>query len=111
MSTITMSDERREALEKIASDAYVDIDAFVAFCWNQHLEADDVDTDTVAEFQDAYVGEYSDEAEFARELAEDEGDDRNIPSHLWSAIDWEEVWQCHYRHDFYEIDGHFFRSI
>lgn len=114
MTTMTITDEKREALEAIAeeNDIYSsEADAFVAFCWNQHITSDEVDSDTISEFRNSYIGEYVNESDFAEERALEEGLEHNVPDMLWRNIDWQGVWDTDLRHDFYEIDGHYFRNI
>jgi antirestriction protein len=97
-----------DRLEEIAEDNDLDAFAFVGFCENQHITADEAE-DYVDAFQDAYIGEFQSEEAFAEYFADEEGLD--IPSLVRSHIDWSDVWHCELRHDFYEVNGHFFRNI
>lgn len=109
MTTMTITDEKRDALLEVADENNLDMDAFVAFCWNQHINAEDVDASTIREFNASYIGEYATEEEFCEWYADEQGLD--IPDLVRPHIEWADVWQCELRHDFYEIDGHYFRAI
>ena len=112
MTTSTISNETREALEAVAEEYDLDEqDAFVAFCWNQHITADKVDSDTITEFTDSFVGVFLSGEDFAHAWALEEGMEHNIPSMVWRNIDWDGVWETDLRHDYYEVDGFFFRNI
>jgi antirestriction protein len=94
--------------EEIAEEYDLDAVAFEGFCDNQHISEDDAE-DAVDDFRDAYVGEFESEEVFAEWFAEDDGLD--IPSLVRSHIDWSDVFHCELRHDFYEVNGHYFRNI
>ena len=67
--------------------------------------------ETESDFEDAYFGYYSSyysEKEFAEDFYRDMIDNTNP---LYNHIDWQSVWDCNLRYDFFEIDGHFFRNI
>ena len=65
-----------------------------------------------SEAQEAYVGTFQDGAEFSATLCEELG---YIPKDLpvWIAynIDWQGVWHGDLRHDYFEVDGKFFRNL
>lgn len=65
-----------------------------------------------SEAQEAYVGTFQDGAEFSATLCEELG---YIPKDLpvWIAynIDWQGVWDGDLRHDYFEVDGEFFRNL
>jgi len=96
--------------EEIAEEKDLNADAFEAFCDNQHISEDDAE-DAVSDFEDAYIGEFSNEAEFAENYADEQGDLNSIPNYVLGSIDWQEVWDGTLRHDFYEVNGHYFRNI
>ncbi len=100
----------QEKFEEVAERNGIDADAFEAFCDNQHIDAEDCE-DAVSDFRDAYIGEYSCHSDFAQDYHYENGDLDRIPANLDRYIDWDEVWECELRHDFYEIDGHYFRNI
>lgn len=97
-----------ERFEEIAEENDLDVEAFVAFCDNQHIKEEDAE-DAVDEFRDGYIGEFDSEEEFA-EYFFDEEEAVQIPDLLRRHIDWSDVWHCELRHDFYAIKGHFFRN-
>lgn len=103
-----MDTEVTEIFEELSDKHGFPIEAFVGFCDNQHLTAKDAE-EAVDSFRDAYIGEFGSEEEFAEYFADEEGLD--IPSLVRPHIDWSDVWHCELRHDFYEIEGHFFRNI
>jgi antirestriction protein len=94
--------------EEIAEEYDLDAVAFEGFCDNQHISEDDAE-DAVDDFRDAYIGEFPSEEAFAEWFAEDDGLD--IPSLVRAHIDWSDVFHCELRHDFYEVNGHYFRNI
>jgi antirestriction protein len=65
------------------------------------------DEDSLSDFEEAYVGEYNSEAEFAEQYYDMCGDGK-IPS--WIVVDWDATWNSSLRFDFDEQDGYFFRS-
>jgi hypothetical protein len=94
----------------IAENASIDPEAFEAFCDNQHITVEDAE-DAVSDFQEAYIGQCENAEDFIRDyLWETEGLSA-IPSNITNHVDWDEVWECEYRHYYYEIDGHYFRNI
>ena len=70
------------------------------------------DTFDWSEAQEAYIGTFQDGAEFSATLCEELG---YIPKDLpvWIAynIDWQGVWDGDLRHDYFEVDGKFFRNL
>lgn len=105
-----MDTETIDRIAEIAEKHGLDEDAFVGFCDNQHITADEAE-DAVSNFEDAYIGEFHSEAQFAENLADEFGDLNKIPNYLLDCIDWQQVWDATLRHDYYEINGHYFRSI
>jgi hypothetical protein len=55
--------------------------------------------------ENAYVGEYRSEAEFAEEYTSEK---YNIPSFV--VVDWQETFECNLRHDFTFVNGYVFRT-
>lgn len=103
-----MSTETTDRIAEIAEEYGLNEEAFVGFCDNQHITADEAE-DAVSDFEDAYVGEFSNEAEFAENYADEMGD--HIPDYIRGAVDWSDVWEMTLRHDYYEVNGHYFRNI
>lgn len=65
-----------------------------------------------SEAQEAYVGEYLNDAEFAESLCEELGYiPEDLPSWIAYHIDWQAVWDEELRHDYFEVDGKFFRNL
>ena len=75
--------------------------------------------ETVEQWEDAYVCSMPTsifvEAQFVEQLMDDLGyldEDSSMPDFITSHIDWQEVWDCELRHDYFtiEYDGltHFF---
>lgn len=93
--------------EEIAEKKDLDVNAFEAFCDNQHITEDEAE-DAVSDFRDAYLGEFSSEDVFAQDWVLGDVD---IPDIVRHHIDWAAVFHCELRHDFYEVDGHYFRNI
>jgi len=75
-------------------------------------ELDDYGIETVQQFEDAYAGCFessgftSAEAIFCEELADDCGymGNTNLPSFITNHIDWQSVWDCELRHDYFTIE-------
>jgi hypothetical protein len=59
-----------DRLEEIAEENDLDPVAFVGFCDNQHITADEAE-DAINDFRDAYIGEFGSEEEFAEHWAEE----------------------------------------
>jgi len=97
-----------ERFEEIADEQDLDLEAFLGFCENQHITEDEAE-DYVDEFRDAYVGKFDSDEEFAEYFTDEEG--LHIPDMVRPHIDWSDVFHCELRHDFYQVNGHFFRNI
>lgn len=94
--------------ETVADKADIDAEAFEAFCDNQHISPEDSE-EAVSDFQDAYIGYYNDPEDFIRDFLWD--DLASIPEIITSHVNWDDVWACELRHDFYEVNGYYFRNI
>lgn len=65
-----------------------------------------------SEAQEAYVGNYTDGAEFSATLCEELGYlPKDLPAWIAYNIDWQGVWDGDLRHDYFEVDGKFFRNL
>lgn len=107
METVTVE----ETISEIASEHDVDADALWAYVENMGI-TDMVNTDwdeTISNFQDAYMGYYGSHTDFGWEIMEESCAD--IPDWVVSHIDWDSVWHCELRHDFFEENGYYFRNI
>lgn len=64
------------------------------------------------EAMEAYVGNYTDGAEFAQTMCEELGDiPKDLPSWIAYHIDWQGVWDAELSHDYFESDGRYFRNL
>ncbi len=76
-------------------------------------ELDSYGIDNASTFEEAYSGCYegsgltSAEAEFCQELCSDCGyiEVNDLPSFLANHIDWQAVWDCELRHDYFTIEA------
>ena len=77
-----------------------------------YQELMDYGIESLSQFEDAYQGQHLDGASFAESLCEDCGylEESNLPTFITSHIDWESVWSCELRFDYFEVDGHFFTN-
>jgi hypothetical protein len=83
---------------------------------NDQLFQDILDNgiETVEQFEDAYSGQYKDGAEFSETLINDCGylEESSLPTFITDHIDWEDVWECSLRHDYFmltqDYKSHFF---
>lgn len=64
------------------------------------------------EAMEAYAGSYTTGAEFAQSLCEEVGYiPKDLPSWIAYHIDWQAVWDAELRHDYFEVDGLYFRNL
>lgn len=64
------------------------------------------------EAMSAYAGTFADGAEFAESLCEElDYIPKDLPSWIATHIDWQAVWDCYLRHDYFEQDGYYFRNM
>lgn len=64
------------------------------------------------EAMEAYVGNYTDGAEFAQTVSEELGYiPKDLPSWIAYHIDWQAVWDAELRHDYFAYDDHYFRNL
>ena len=61
-------------------------------------------------WEEAYVWEWDSDGDFAKNLCEEMGDLRDIPSHISSHIDWEGVARD-IMYDYHSSNGHYFRAL
>lgn len=101
-----------EIIEKVASESSVDADALSAYVSNLYHTTDGVDDwdNVISDFYDSFVGFYDGHDDFGWEIMEDSMVGA-FPSWIVSHIDWDSVWECELRHDFFEQDGYYFRNI
>ena len=83
-----------------------DYAAFRAYLSNGY----DFDEDSVDNFHEAYAGQWDSDADFAEQFAEDiDAIPENLPWPM-SCIDWDHAAR-ELMYDYFEIDGHYFRSM
>lgn len=64
------------------------------------------------EASEAYVGNYTDGAEFADYMAYELGYiPKDLPSWIATHIDWQAVWDAELSHDYFMYDDHYFRNV
>lgn len=64
------------------------------------------------EAMEAYVGNYTDGAEFADSMAYELGYiPKDLPSWIATHIDWQAVWDAELSHDYFMYDDHYFRNV
>lgn len=64
------------------------------------------------EAMEAYVGNYTDGAEFAQTMSEELGYiPEDLPSWIAYHIDWQAVWDCELCYDYFVLDDHYFRNL
>lgn len=109
MSELELADE---AFEQARQDeiGYSDNEAgpFLAYVKNNyHRPTPDDYREAYGAFEDAYAGEWSSLGEFAENQAELFLELDNLPGWITSHIDWENVWECELRHEFFavSVDG------
>ena len=103
-----MSEQEQAFLEFIKEKYISDV--------NDQLFQDILDNgiETVEQFEDAYSGQYRDGAEFSETLVPDCGylEESSLPTFITNHIDWEDVWECELRHDYFmltqDYKSHFF---
>ena len=74
----------------------------------------DYGIESLEQFEDSYQGQYRSGADFAENLCDDcgyLGSNQGIPDFILNHIDWESVWSCELRFDYFEVDGHYFRNF
>ena len=74
----------------------------------------DYGIESLEQFEDSYQGQYTSGAEFAEQIADEcgyLGSDQGVPDFILNHIDWESVWSCELRFDYFEVDGHYFRNF
>lgn len=64
------------------------------------------------EAREAFVGNYTDGAEFADSMAYELGYiPEDLPSWIASHIDWQAVWDAELHYDYFAHNGHYFRNL
>jgi len=67
----------------------------------------DYGIETAEQFEDAYQGSYLDGQEFCQVMVADLGylDQSNLPGFITNHINWDDMWECELRHDYFILDG------
>ena len=73
----------------------------------------DYGIESLEQFEDSYQGQYESGAEFAEQIADECGylGSNHVPDFILNHIDWESVWSCELRFDYFEVNGHYFRNF
>lgn len=98
--------------ESVARDEDIDPEAFELFCKNQHIKEEGCE-EAVLDFCDAYISYFDSPREFIQEYLW-EGETFASIGNIYAIlnhIDWVSLWDAEYRHDYYELDGYYFRNI
>lgn len=93
-------------LEEILSELCSDDERgpFLAFMTNNYSKPDADDfREGFTSFQDAFEGKHNSLEDFCREMVEQCYDMSDLPDWITGYIDWEDVWQCELRHDYFAI--------
>jgi hypothetical protein len=102
--TVTYSDVMSRELEQlrdaIGSTGMIDTmpDEF-------YQDLIDYGIETAEEFEDTYQGSYSSGAEFCQAMVEMTGDLEQVPDFITNHIDYDSMWECELRHDYFMLDG------
>lgn len=89
----TDKDTLRELIEQVGED----------LVYQYYVDGYSLDT-----MQEAYQGEYRSDEDFTQQLLEDFGDISKLPAYVY--VDWERTARG-VMMDYFEIDGHYFRSL
>lgn len=79
---------------------------------NDAIEAyvDEVGIDNIGGFEDAYIGEYESEADFAQRYFDEHYSNIDTLQAAGVVIDWQATWDTNLRHDFVYNNGYVFKS-
>ena len=83
-------------------DSQFDFETVSEFASNLSEEIDP-EGDLLSRMEDAYVGQYYDEATFAEQLVAESYDLDQLPAIIANRIDWQAVWDYELRFDYYVI--------
>lgn len=97
-----MSPELEQLAEAIGSTGMIDSmpDQF-------YQDLIDYGIETAEQFEDAYEGSYSSGGEFCQAMIENYGylDQADLPDFITNHIDYDSMWECELRHDYFMLDG------
>ena len=83
-------------------DSQFDFETVSEFASNLSEEIDP-EGDLLSRMEDAYVGQYYDEATFAEQLVAESYDLDQLPPIIANRIDWQAVWDYELRFDYYVV--------
>lgn len=95
-------------VEEVAESHGIDVDAFWSYCEALAIAFDDC-ADHVENFREAFIDQFQSDDEFAEYMADEMGLD--IPGLVRAHIDWNDVFHCELRHDYFEEGGYYFRNL
>ena len=90
-------------------DSQFDFETVTEFA-NNLSEEIDPEGDLLSRMDDAFVGQYYDEATFAEEVITESYDLDQLPDIIANHIDWQAVWDCELRFDYYVVGVDLFFS-
>ena len=101
-----------EFLQQYGNDSVEYYETFIDLCDTYDEDAikafiECMGIDSLPDFEEAYYGEFDTVQDFVEEHLEASGAD--IPS--WVCVDYEDTWQCNFRHDYVRENGYYFRRI
>ena len=103
--------QKEDVETEIEFDDEAQEEEFLELCINYPQEALEIYHNNIGnldDFEEAYQGEYKNEADFAEEIIA-QFVDHNLPS--WVVVDYQATWDCALRYDYWEENGYFFRNI
>lgn len=90
-------------------DSQFDFETVTEFA-NNLSEEIDPEGDLLSRMENAFVGQYYDEATFAEELITESYDLDQLPGIIANHIDWQAIWDCELRFDYYVVGVDLFFS-
>lgn len=96
-----------DLFEEVARAEGIGADILRAYC--KQLYEEEPTREIARECLEVYEGEFLTEGEFAETLFDSLGE--NLPDMIRPHVDWDDVWHCELRHDYFEVDGYYFRSV
>ena len=97
-----------DLFEEVAEAHKQDVEAFRAYCEASGIEPEEC-AEHIEEFREAFVDQFGGDDDFAMYMADEMGLD--IPDLVRDHIDWDDVFHCELRHDYFEADGYYFRNL
>jgi antirestriction protein len=85
----------------------LDMEVIEAYCSN-FFYASDI---TIDKIEEAYWGQADSDKDFAEQFADETGLLSDASQTVRSYFNFQQFWDCELRHDFWEADGYYFRSL